>query len=519
MRIAVDTGTLPGVNGDPLGGRYHLVEPIGTGGMAVVWRAYDGVLARMVAIKLLNAGQTGDPGARDRIRQEARAAAALSHPNIAQVHDYGEWRTQGQVVPYVVMELVPGGTLLQRLSAAPVTPRFAMRLCAEIAAALAAAHAEGLVHRDIKPANIMLAPTGAKVVDFGIAAATAPAGAGDLDAEVLGTPAYLAPERLIGDAVQPASDVYALGVVLYRLLSGHSPWTDDDTTQMLASHIYVEPTPLPPLPGVPEHVRELCMRCLAKDPALRPSARETAALLAGGAGMRVVEDEQPYAATAATATDPEPSVLIRPARAAGRRPPARALVAAAALLVAAGGVGWWLLPGDPEAADAQDAPAVVVPPALIPASSAAAPAPAPASPATRTAGGTARPATAGAPTTAAAAAPEPTATVPGPTTATPTPGAPTPRAPQTTRTTTPPEPEPAPQERTLSSVAGTVRATCPSPGTAEILDWTALRPYKVQSAERGPAARPAVVYKHGNTQVTMTVTCSGGRPSADVDGA
>ncbi|MEU8229018.1 protein kinase [Actinoplanes sp. NPDC048967] len=294
-----------------LGGRYALLDEIGVGGMAVVWRARDEVLGRPVAVKLLAGKHAGEPDARDRIRAEARAAAALSHPNIAQVYDYGEARENGASVPYVVMELVRGGTLQDRMDAGPMSPRFAMRVAAEVSAALAAAHADGLVHRDIKPANVMLTETGAKVVDFGIAAAINPAGTGDEEFEVLGTPAYLAPERLTGDGVEPASDVYALGVLLYRMLSGHSPWSADTTTQMLNAHVYIDPEPLPVRPGVPDYITALCNRCLSKDTTERPSAREAAALLAQGAGLRVVEDATPAGAQGPS-FDNEPSVLIRP---------------------------------------------------------------------------------------------------------------------------------------------------------------------------------------------------------------
>ena len=224
-----------------LGGRYALLDQVGTGGSAVVWRAKDQVLGRTVAVKLLAGPHAGDPESRRRIREEARAAATLSHPNIAQVHDYGESDEGGVCTPYVVMELVRGSTLQQRMAAGPLPPRFAMRVAAEVAAALAAAHADGLVHRDIKPANVMITPDGAKVVDFGIAAAIDPSLAGPPEDEVLGTPAYLAPERLTDGAVEPASDVYALGVLLYRLLSGQAPWSADTTTQMLTAHIYIEP--------------------------------------------------------------------------------------------------------------------------------------------------------------------------------------------------------------------------------------------------------------------------------------
>ncbi|MFI7540833.1 protein kinase [Actinoplanes sp. NPDC049599] len=374
-----------------LGGRYALLDQLGSGGMAVVWRARDEVLARTVAVKVLAGRHAGEPDARDRIRAEARATAKLSHPNIAQVYDYGEAREDGAPIPYVVMELVRGSTLQHRMDSGPMSPRFAMRVAAEVAAALAAAHSDGLVHRDIKPANVMLAETGAKVVDFGIAAAINPAGTGDEEFEVLGTPAYLAPERLIGDGVEPASDVYALGVLLYRMVSGQSPWSADTTTQMLSAHIYVDPEPLPPRPGVPDYVTLLCNRCLSKDTTERPSAREAAALLAQGAGLRVVEDALPTDPEGGPSHDNEPSVLIRP-RGVRRLPgprwyddpapagpaaaapagPAAAAAAASAALAGPGaggspaGPGAGGSPAGPGAEGSQAAPAAAGSPAVLP---------------------------------------------------------------------------------------------------------------------------------------------------------
>ncbi|BCY09263.1 serine/threonine-protein kinase [Actinoplanes sp. L3-i22] len=479
----VDGDLGPAHPGLLLGGRYRLLTPIGAGGMAVVWQAHDHVLARAVAVKLVAPAGAGDRRARDRIGHEARAAAALAHPNIAQVYDYGEIRTANQIFPYVVMELVPGGTLLRRLSAGPVPPRFAMRVCAEIAAALAAAHAEGLVHRDIKPANVMLAPTGAKVVDFGIAAVVSPGGSGELDAEVLGTAAYVAPERLTGDAVQPESDLYALGVVLYLLLCGHSPWSSDDTRQMLEAHLYVEPAPLPPMPGVPDYVIGLCNRCLAKDPAIRPRAQETAEVLAQGAGMRVVTDE-PHAPAPAH-HDADPTVLIR----RSQDPPpvnpdspkaARRTLTIAALVILAGAAGLLLLnqPTD----TARDKPSAAEAPPALAASSTAGRGP------DRTKG-------------AAPAPPNATRTRSQP--AIPAEPATTPKPPATGAT-----------ERTLSTVAGTLRAICPSPATAQILSWKAAPPYKVQAVEPGPAPAPTVTFKHGKSLLTMSVSCTNGTPVA-----
>ena len=264
-----------------LGGRYKLLDELGSGGMAVVWRARDEVLGRTVAVKVLAGRYADDPLSRARIRDEARAAATLSpHPNIAQVYDFGESAESGSPRPYVVMELVHGPTLQQRAADGPLPPRTVLRICGEVASALAAAHADGLVHRDIKPANVMVTPSGAKVVDFGIAAAAGPRRP---DEVLLGTPAYLAPERVTGGAVEPASDVYALGILLYRLLANESPWSVDTTTQMLSAHVYLDPAPMPRLPGVSVQITDLVNRCLRKRPAARPSAAEAAAILADAA--------------------------------------------------------------------------------------------------------------------------------------------------------------------------------------------------------------------------------------------
>ena len=273
-----------------LGGRYKLLSELGSGGMAVVWRARDEVLDREVAVKVLAGRFAGDPRSRARIRDEARAAATLSHPNIAQVYDYGESTEGDTPLPYVVMELINGPTLLQRVERGPLPPRTVFRICGEVAAALAAAHADGLVHRDVKMANIMVTGSGAKVVDFGIAAVIGPGPPEDI---VVGTPAYLAPERLMGAAVEPASDVYALGILLYRLLADEAPWSVETTTQMLNAHIYLEPAPLPSLPGVPPAVAELVARCLRKSPATRPSAAEVSAALGDAAEAAILQTPDP----------------------------------------------------------------------------------------------------------------------------------------------------------------------------------------------------------------------------------
>ncbi|MER7267465.1 serine/threonine-protein kinase [Micromonospora carbonacea] len=282
-----------------LNGRYRLGDRIGKGGTAVVHRAYDELLEREVAVKVLLGS---DRAARRRVRAEATAAARLSHPNVTNVYDYGEALTRtGELAPYVVMELLPGPTLARRLDDGPLPAVEGLRICAEVAAALAAAHARGLVHRDVKPANVVLTPSGAKVVDFGTAAAVGQPEI-DFDGRLLGTPAYLAPERLDAGEVVPASDVYALGLLVHLVLTDELPWATDTPTQMLRAHVYVEPRPLPPVDGVPAEVAELCRRCLAKDPAARPSAEETAARLAAVVTrMRAAEAARPEPAPAAAA--------------------------------------------------------------------------------------------------------------------------------------------------------------------------------------------------------------------------
>jgi serine/threonine-protein kinase len=272
-----------------LGGRYRLEQRIGVGGMSEVWRGHDRVLDRPVAVKIMAPaveGTLGEIAGVELVRTEARSAARLTHPNVANVHDFGTSPAPGREVPYIVMELVEGQTLSEQLSAGPLDWRIGVRICAEVAAALAAAHAEHVVHRDIKPANVMLTPAGAKVLDFGIAAAT---GAPDPDPEgpVMGTPAYVAPERFEGLPATPASDVFALGVLLYHCLSGRLPWLAGSNTELLHAQRYLAADPLPPIAGLAPEVAGLCARCLREDPLERPPALVVALVLAEAVDARV----------------------------------------------------------------------------------------------------------------------------------------------------------------------------------------------------------------------------------------
>ncbi len=255
-----------------MGGRYRLIEQIATGGMSVVWRGHDEILGRSVAVKVLAEGYVSDGAFRERMRREARAAARLGHPHVDTVYDFG----QHQDVPYMVMELIDGPSLSDELHKGPLSWRRAVGICGEIASALAAVHDAGLVHHDVKPGNVMIGSSGVKLVDFGISAEIGECHDPAPDGCVLGTPAYVAPERLTGGPAQVASDVYALGLLLYRMLTGRLPWEVDTRAELLRAHLVRKPAPLPRLPGMPDEVGHLIGRCLAKDPADRPDARRLA---------------------------------------------------------------------------------------------------------------------------------------------------------------------------------------------------------------------------------------------------
>ncbi|WP_161952593.1 serine/threonine-protein kinase [Actinoplanes sp. TFC3] len=256
--------------------RFQLLERLGVGGTAVVWRARDAVLERDVALKVLSAAAAPDPAKLEQFRLEARVAAGLRHPHIVEIFDYGEAPGMpGELpIPYVVMELVEGRTLASMLSGGPLPWRTATVICAEVAAALAAAHDHGVVHRDVKPGNIMVGEDGAKLVDFGISASTGTADV--VEGELLGTPAYLAPERLDAGPVHPASDVYGLGLLLYRALAGRMPWQAQNLTDVVRAHLCAEPDPLPAIDGLPRAVTTVLDRCLAKRPEDRPTAAQVA---------------------------------------------------------------------------------------------------------------------------------------------------------------------------------------------------------------------------------------------------
>jgi serine/threonine-protein kinase len=252
-----------------LGNRYELQSILASGGMGRVWRAHDSLLNRPVAVKILRSEYTGNPAFLARFRAEAQHAAALHHPNIAAVFDYGEITDDdGEHLAYLVMELVEGDSLAALLDRERQldVPR-TLTIVRSTAAALAAAHAAGVVHRDVKPGNVLVARDGVvKITDFGIAwsAASVPL---TQTGQVIGTAHYLSPEQAQGGKATPASDVYALGAVAYECLAGRRPFDGDSSVQIAVMQIRDEPAPLPP--QIPDDVRRLVERAMAKDPARR----------------------------------------------------------------------------------------------------------------------------------------------------------------------------------------------------------------------------------------------------------
>ena len=258
-----------------LAGRYVLDEPIGAGGYCQVWRATDTVLTRQVAVKLLHAGYASQGEALARFKAEARHAGALSHENIARVYDYGE---PEDAQSYLVMELVDGPSLADVLARGPLGARPTMDTVAQVAAGLQAAHTAGLIHRDIKPANILFTSGGSvRITDFGIAHAVGSTPVTSTGM-VMGTPGYIAPERVSGAQAGPASDLYALGIVAYECLAGSQPFAGGALDVAIAHR----DRPLPPLPvSVPAEVAAFVMTLTAKDPAWRPASAGEAADQAG----------------------------------------------------------------------------------------------------------------------------------------------------------------------------------------------------------------------------------------------
>lgn len=250
-----------------LNDRYRLVGRIGAGGMSVVYKAQDSALGRMVAVKILHKGLTGDAEFLERFRQEAQAAAGLAHPNVVTVHDVG----QDGDYHYIVMELIEGDdlkTVIQRW--APLPLRKTLELGVQICSGVGYAHRAGFVHCDVKPHNILVTPGGrALVADFGIARVISEATRERSDL-AWGTPHYISPEQAAGESATPASDVYSIGVVLFEMLTGRLPFEAESLTALALMHVRDEPPLISELnPALPVPVARIIHKVLSKEPSAR----------------------------------------------------------------------------------------------------------------------------------------------------------------------------------------------------------------------------------------------------------
>lgn len=321
-----------------IAGRYRLGSDVGIGGMARVVGADDDRLARRVAIKLVPTDAV-DPLLRERFRREARSSAGFSHPNAVATYDAGE--SDGYL--YLVMELVDGPSLAQRLATEPRLPvHEAVRITDGVLSALQAAHAAGIVHRDIKPSNVLLGRHDhVKLADFGIAKRL-----DDLSSELtgtgrfVGTPKYLAPEQLEADPTTPASDLYSVGVVLYEMLAGRPPF---DGATPLATALAHRTAPVPDLsavrPDVPPHIAAVIARAMAKDPSDRfPTAASMRVALSGATAATTTRLLAPPMRPTEVIPVPPPvaTTTVAPVHRAEQRRPQRWWLIPAVVLVAIG---------------------------------------------------------------------------------------------------------------------------------------------------------------------------------------
>jgi serine/threonine protein kinase len=342
------------VKGTTIDDRYVLGDLLGSGGMARVFLAHDEALDRDVALKILWEQYADNEEFVERFKREARSAAALSHPNIVSVYD---WGCSEDEMYYMVMEYVPGGTLKDHIiDEGALDPCIVAELGCQVAEALGFAHKRGVIHRDVKPQNILLTASGeAKVADFGIARAVGAMAATSVSqtGTVLGTVGYMSPEQAMGEPVGPQSDLYSLGVVLYEMLTGNLPYEADSAIAMAVKHVSAPVRPPKEVnPEIPEGMNALVTGLLAKKAEDRHgSAVEVAedlrrvryGLLPLGLGPTVAVKEVP-SRISAQATTPIP--LAAPANKGKKWTKApRILIVAFALFALLGGSAWGLLNG------------------------------------------------------------------------------------------------------------------------------------------------------------------------------
>jgi serine/threonine-protein kinase len=258
----------PRGDGLPQVAGYRMLEVLGAGGMGIVYKAHQTRLDRFVALKMIRAGAGARAGDLVRFEAEARAVAAIDHPNIIQIHEIGEHGG----LPYFSLEYLAGGSLARRIDGKPQPVAEAARIVEVLARAMDVAHRRGIIHRDLKPANVLLAPDGTlKIADFGLAKRLEADSSQTRTGSILGSPSYMAPEQALGAAlVGPAADQYALGATLYELLTGRPPFRGIsvlDTLDLVRTKEPVPPSQL--LPRMPRDIETICLKCLEKDPARR----------------------------------------------------------------------------------------------------------------------------------------------------------------------------------------------------------------------------------------------------------
>jgi Tol biopolymer transport system component len=316
---------------------YRVIEKLGAGGMGVVWKARDPRLDRFVAVKLLAAAQMGDPDRRRRFAQEARAASALNHPHIVTIYDVDRAGPEARSADFIVMEFVAGKPLHQLIPRSGMRLAEALRLAAQIADALAAAHAAGIVHRDLKPGNVMVAVHGSvKVLDFGLAKLATPR-PGEMErtetigtatqtgeGTIAGTVSYMSPEQAEGRNADARSDIFSFGAVLYEMVTGRRAFQHESRLSTLSAILRDEPPPATELsPGLPREIDRVIAHCLRKDPAER---------FQNMADLKIVLEDLKQDLD---------SGALGPAAAPRRRPSAAIAWACAGILAAGMALMWW----------------------------------------------------------------------------------------------------------------------------------------------------------------------------------